>query len=329
MRNTIDRRYFLKLSALGAGAVLLKPSTLFAGKHKRQGDIRFAMSSDVHIRYQPKDYGCADGYVSPPEKRWSDFFKAAADWDSEVVIDLGDLQPRTFEDGPGRQAIDTWNSWHKEKIAVYGNHDNDFMPKEEYLKAMGMPSPFYIKRIKNWTFIILDTGELRPHSGAGENDGWGFGVEGEDCGKEQLPWLKKQIEEAPGYCVVLSHFCVKHGDTPLPTEPFRKLLKEANDKAGYTKIVACFYGHRHIPAADIVDGIYFIGINSINYRYIPIGGFFFYLDPAPWATGIFTEDGNILLNGAGIPNNWAVDCEKVPLDTPPDDLTYQISIPKK
>lgn len=328
MRNTIDRRYFLKLSAFGAGAVLLKPSSLFAWKQKKSGDIRFAMSSDVHLRYRPKDFGCPTASVSTPEQRWSDFFSAAAKWNADVVIDLGDLQPRTFETGPGKQALDTWNAWHKEKIAVYGNHDNDFMPKEEYLKAMGMPAPYYTKRIKDWTFIVLDTGELHVPSGVNESD-WGFGAKGNEWGQEQFPWLKEQIEQAPGYCVILSHFCVRHGDTPSPTERFRKLIKEANEKAGYIKLVACFYGHRHIPRVDKVDGVLFIGMNSMSYRYIPERNWFFYRDPAPSAVGTFTEDGKIYMTGTGKPNNWALDCEKTPSISPPDDLTYQISIPKK
>jgi hypothetical protein len=114
----------------------------------------------------------------------------------------------------------------------------------------------------------------------------------------------------------------------LPTEPFRRAIKEANDKAGYTKLVACFYGHRHIPRVDLVDGVSFIGMNSFNYRYIPHAGHFFYRDPAPWAMGIFTEEGKILLNGTGLPNNWAC-CECGSSGNPPDDLTYQISIPSK
>lgn len=327
-QNTISRRDFSVLSALGAGAALLRPSVLFAENQRRPGDVRFGMSSDVHLRYRPQDYGCSMENVSTPEKRWDSFFKAAADWDADVVIDLGDLQPKTFASGPGKQALDTWNAWPKEKLAVYGNHDNDFMPKSDYLKAMGMPAPYYTKRIKNWTFIVLDTGELHVPAGVKESE-WGFGAEGYDWGKEQIPWLKGQIEKAPGYCVVLAHFCVRHGDTPLPTEGFRKVIKEANDKAGYTKLAACFYGHRHIPMVDLIDGVYFIGMNSFNYRYIPHSGHFFYRDPASWATGTFTEEGKIRLDGTGIPNNWAIDNEHVSLEGMPDDLTYQTSIPRK
>ena len=328
MQNTINRRDFSALSALGAGAALLRPSVLFAEGERKPGDVRFGMTSDVHLRYRPKDYGCPTASVSTPEQRWSDYFKAVADWDADVAIDLGDLQPRSFATGPGKQALDIWNAWPKEKLAAYGNHDNDFMPKNDYLKAMGMPAPYYTKQIKNWTFIVLDTGELRVPSGVEESD-WGFAAEGNNWGKEQIPWLKKQIEQAPGYCVVLSHFCVRHGDTPLPTKGFQKVIKEANDKAGYTKLVACFYGHRHIPTLDLVDGVSFIGMNSINYRHIPKSGHFFYRDPAPWAMGTFTAEGKIWINGTGIPNNWALDCDRRPLKNPPDDLTYQVSIPSK
>lgn len=286
------------------------------------------MSADVHVRYRYEDYGCPSENMSTPEQRWAEFFKAAKKWKSDVVIDLGDLQPRTFESGPGKDVLDTWNSWHKEKIAVYGNHDNDFMPKEEYLKAMSMPAPYYIKQIKNWTFIVLDTGELKVPVGVKENE-WGFGAEGNDWGQEQFLWLKKKIEDAPGYCVILSHFCVRHGDMPMPPmERFQNAIKEANDKAGYKKLVACFYGHTHIPRVDTIDGISYIGINSMNYRYIPLHNFLFYKDPAPWAMGTFTEDGKICLAGTGKPNNWAIGCQKGQVP-PPDDLTYQVSIPKK
>ncbi len=327
MKNQINRRQFLVLSACSAGVAFLDPSELFAMAKRSSGNVRFAVSSDVHVRYRYEDYGCPSTGMSSPEKRWADFFKAAEKWNADVVMDLGDLQPRTFETGPGKEALDVWNSWPKEKIAVYGNHDNDFMPKEEYLAAMGMPSPYYAKEIKNWTFIVLDTGELKQPADKKDKE-WGFGAEGYDWGMEQMPWLKEQIEKASGYCVILSHFCVRHGDSPLPTEPFRKLLKEANDKAGYKKLVACFYGHRHVPSVDVVDGVSFIGINSMNYRHIPPHNFLFYKDPAPWATGMFTKDGKIYLAGTGRPNNWATGCQKNQV-SPPDDLTYQTGIPVK
>ncbi len=313
----IGRRRFLTISALGAGAAFLRPSAL-TGEEDSRGDLRFAIVSDVHLRYRPDEYDCPPASVSLPEERHAAFLRAAADWGADVVIDLGDLQPRSFTEGPGKQALEAWRAWPKEKIAVFGNHDDDFLPKETYLREMGMPAAFYSKTVKGRTFIVLDSGDpaIAP------------GTAGADWGQEQLPWLRDEIDKAPGHCVILIHHGTEPGRANLPPERLQAVIDKANETAGHNKVAACFRGHLHRTAVNHSRGVYHVLVNSASYRWVRGHGPVFYRDPSPWAMGSLSSTGVIRLQGTGRPGNWAADCERTPGEVlPADELTYQKSIP--
>ncbi len=319
MPANIPRRRFIALSSLGAASTIMRPFESLAEIIREPDDVYFTLTADVHVRRQQDQYGCPAEDVSLPQVRWKRVFEKASDWNADVVFDLGDLQPRSFETGPGKQVLDVWNAWDKEKLAIFGNHDDDFMPKQEYLDAMGMPAGHYRKQVKNWTFIALDSGSNATPLGLPDSD-WGL---------DQLGQLEKWIEEAPGYCALFVHHGVLATWQNLPTETVQQLLRTANEKAGYTKVVACFYGHRHIPHIAQQDGVYHVSVNSLNYRWLRNRGHghFFYRDPAPFIYGAFTGDGKVWFHGTGKPDNWA-DCPRMPDGNLPTSATYQIGLPR-
>ena len=48
----------------------------------------------------------------------------------------------------------------------------------------------------------------------------------------------------------------------------RKVLEEANKKAGYTKVLASLCGHHHTDYHTQINGVYYIQINSASYHWV-------------------------------------------------------------
>ena len=48
----------------------------------------------------------------------------------------------------------------------------------------------------------------------------------------------------------------------------RSVLEEANAEAGFQKVLACFCGHHHTDYHTLINGIYYIQINSASYRWV-------------------------------------------------------------
>ena len=48
----------------------------------------------------------------------------------------------------------------------------------------------------------------------------------------------------------------------------RKILEDANSNAGFQKVIAAFNGHDHTDYVKEVNGIYYVHINSMSYKWV-------------------------------------------------------------
>jgi hypothetical protein len=282
-------------------------------------DLRFAVVSDVHLTFRPDAQGCGPS-VRPPEERLETVLEAAVDWEADVVVNLGDLHPQSFEEGPGRRALAAWRSVPAETVSVLGNHDADSISRERYMDALGMPAPYYSRTIDGWTFVVLDSGD----------PAFAPGTEDEHPAETQLKWFREELERAPNRCVVLVHNGTNSvfygGEVPPAT---KRIIDDANRAAGYRKVVAYLWGHDHRTGAFRSAGVDYVLVNSATYRWDADVGPIFYRDPPPYGLGVVdASDGSLALEGTGVPDNWAIDdCAGIPAAArPDDDMTFQQSV---
>lgn len=275
--------------------------------------LRFAAISDVHLQFRPSEYGCAPSTTSPPEFRLARFLAAAAEWDADVVIQLGDMHAESYDDGVGRIAAELWQSFPTETIGVNGNHDSEPVPLDSYLAAMEMPAARYRRTVGDVSFLVLDAGNPAVPPGAPTDAG-------DIHHPDQLEWLAGELRRTAGRCVILVHNGVVNGTDRLPPVRLRDVFERANRNAGYRKVIGCLWGHHHRSHVTVSDGIWYVALNSASYRWCSEQGPMFYRDPAPFAFGTISPgEGRIAIGGTGTPNNWA----DGGFDPPEDPDTFQ------
>ena len=290
----------------------------------QRSGLKFAVIFDVHLSYQPADQDCDPSKVRPPEERHDVFMTVAEQWGAELVINLGDLHPKSLETGPGAQVVQAWQAWPEQKIAVMGNHDDDYVDTADYLREMGMPSPFYSRVVNGWTFVVLYSGDPATPPGT-PFDECDTDQNTEYLHESQLNWLEDKLIEAAGPCIVLVHNGVTSLEQLVPPPAFRSILNDVNAQSPDPKVIACFWGHKHRTAITQEAGVQYIMVNSANYRWDSDLGPLFYRDPPPFALGYLTDD-ELQLWGTGYPDNWAgAECSAFDeSDLPADSETYQI-----
>ena len=87
--------------------------------------------------------------------------------------------------------------------------------------------------------------------------------------EKQLEWLKADLEKTDYPTIVFSHQTLENPDGGIANlEEVRMVLEEANEKAGYTKVMASICGHHHTDYHTQINGIYYIQINSASYHWV-------------------------------------------------------------
>lgn len=314
-----NRRRFLRDTGLMTAAGALTPWSRARAAGSRGAPppsraLTITVSSDVHLQWPPGNYGYDPEAVLHPLARFGRIMREAVRRKSDVFLDLGDFS-RCFETAEEERLLGLWRGFPGERVAVYGNHDDDRQPKAVYMEKMGMPGPYYVRDVAGgWRFIVLD-------SGCGAKATWSFS--GANPDEEQWDWFLDALRATPGRAVVAIHAAFGN------QHRFRQAVDRANEEAGYRKVAAFLHGHRHVPSYDVSrTGTHFICINSASYRYIPPPAVirFRYYDSLPFANVNLGPDGSVSCQGFGERNRWAVHPED-PGWMPPDDMTHQDSTP--
>ncbi len=288
--------------------------------HLGEGDKKMAIEkvlklgiiSDIHLKYSPKNLISKKGSVLEPLERLEVFLEDMKNKKADAILSLGDFCV-DFTTETGQKALNKWNRWDGEKIAVMGNHDSQCQSKTDYITAMNMPSTYYSRVAYGIRFCILDSSsETEPY--------W----QGASCpDKDQLEWLEEELLTSREKAIIALH----DGYWPELTS----LINRVNNRLGKTQVIACLYGHHHKPNACKRKGVWYICFNSVSYRWIAGGAdkVYWYREPLYSLMTVIPHSGEFELVGTGTPYNWATDlCSyKEPIE--PDTLTYQISIPQR
>ena len=227
----------------------------FIASCQRATTIQFAVCTDVH-----------QDLMHDATHRLGSFIESAEENNAQFIIQLGDFcMPK-----PENKAfIETWDSFHGLRYHVLGNHDMDISDKVTTQKFWGMEKPYYSFDQGDFHFVVLDLNYYRD----GEDivpygNGNYYSHPKERCyvPPGQLEWLKADLKNTNKLTIVFSHQGLCNADGAKNKEEVWHIFAEANHKK--KKVIACFFGHDHSDTLNKIDGIHYIGLNSISYAWV-------------------------------------------------------------
>lgn len=239
----MQRRTFLKKS-LQAGALLTLPISLPACKAP---NLRFGLIADVHKDIMHDANERLQAFIDESQKRPLDF-----------IMQLGDF---CIPDDRNSAFMAAWRQYEGPKYHVLGNHDTDGgFTREQTIAFWDMKNKYYSFDKGNLHFTVLDGNDPNPKPWSGYH---------RYIGKEQLEWLRNDLEQTGLPVIIISHQTLENPDGGIANQQeVRKVLEEANKKAGYTKVLASLCGHHHTDYETQINGIYYIQINSASYHWV-------------------------------------------------------------
>jgi 3',5'-cyclic AMP phosphodiesterase CpdA len=241
------RRDFISKTAILGGALSLPWAPLQHAVGRTADRIRIGLIADLHQDIMH------DGI-----KRLSGFIEQAQQTKAQMIIQMGDF---CIPEKKNSELMNVWRSFKNPAYHILGNHDMDGgHTREETIDFWEMPGKYYSFDHAGYHFIILDGNDPNPKPWTGYN---------RYIGKEQQEWLRQDLKETNLNTFIFSHQTIENEDGGVANfREIRKILEEANKKAGETKVVACFSGHHHTDYMTNIHGIYYIQINSASYRWV-------------------------------------------------------------
>ncbi len=221
-------------------------------------ELTFGMITDVHADMLP-DNG----------ERMGKFIDEAQIKNADFIIQLGDFcRPRESE----KQVRNAWEEFEGEKYHVLGNHDMDLNSKDEIIKAWGMPSNYYSFDKNGYHFIVLDANYLYKDGEYIDYNRANYYVSMDYrafISPEQIDWLKEDLDKTAYPTLIFSHQSLINVLWGVKNRiEVHEILEDANKKAGFKKVIACFNGHDHIDFHREINGIHYFEINSLGYQWI-------------------------------------------------------------
>ena len=258
----IGRRSFL--GGLGAGAASFALARDVVAGEKPADVVRFCLFADLHYlpgEFPNDSFAFLDAIIERARTAKVDF-----------IIHLGDLVHRSL-DPRARAFVARYNACGLPAYHTIGNHENDGGTERDTLRLYGLPRGYYSFDVKGFRFIVCDCNYIRRRDGRVEHYSQAnyFGVgEGDVTGwmpEEQIAWLARTIDEAPGACVVCSHQSFERERGGVPNwRAVRKVFDDAN-RAHPGRVRLVMNGHYHTDNLRILNGIAYYDVNSANYQW--------------------------------------------------------------
>jgi hypothetical protein len=219
-----------------------------------QPDFRFGVMTDIHYGDKPDAHFPTRHYRQSLD-RLKDCVTDLNKRDLAFAIQCGDII-----DGYGAKEVpdpkaksladlDTVLAEYKKlncaQFHVLGNHEM-LAGMKDVCDALALPGGYYAfsnPKAQGWRFVVLD----------------GNGLMVPDRAKAQLAWLEATLKQAKADMKRVVVFChqplvsglLPHSEPP-PNSPALKLIEGAGC------VVACFYGHEHVPYYSFKNGIHHV-----------------------------------------------------------------------
>lgn len=238
-----SRRDFLRTTA--ASVPVMLPWNLPAATAPRV--IRFGVCADVH-----------HDVMHDGEARLRGFISMARKDELEFIIQLGDFC-RPYE--RNRAFLSIWEEFERARYHTLGNHDNDGGFKwEQVMEFWKMPRRYYSFDHGGWHFVVLDGNEIKPGKRAPGYPRY--------IGAEQQDWLRADLKKTEAPVIIFSHQSLEDPEGLENAAEVRSILEQVNKTAGWPKVGACFSGHHHIDYATQLEGIHYVQVNSMSYKWL-------------------------------------------------------------
>ena len=211
------------------------------------------MCSDVHLPT-----------MHDAEYRISSFIDSMKIAKPDFIVELGDFGIPHERFAPH---FDIWNSFPGPKYHIIGNHEMDGgTTMEEALAYRKMESSYYTFSQNGFLFIVLD-GNDKEYP---EQKGYRSYI-----GPEQVDWIKSQLEQTTEPVIFFSHQGIG-SDPGTPGERYsiknatavREIFEAHNRNHPDNPVIASFNGHTHHDFAENINGIWYITINSMAYKWL-------------------------------------------------------------
>lgn len=246
----LTRRQFVRSAAGGVLAGLhltWNPKNTLARSTPTRA-LRIGLCADVH-----KDV------IHDADRRLTTFVNGMTRKNADFIMQLGDFSSPYPKN---RGFLDTWNSFERPAYHVLGNHDADGgFTWEQTMAFYGMTKRYYGFDAGGCRFVVLDGNEKKKNRAPGYP---------RFIGPEQMAWLEAELDATDGPVFVFSHQSL-HDAGGASVENFKNvqaLFERTNKHAGYQKVVASIYGHRHVDHHVNINGINYICINSMSYYWV-------------------------------------------------------------
>ncbi|UKS26972.1 metallophosphoesterase [Paenibacillus sp. HWE-109] len=224
--------------------------------------IRFGLMTDIHQDLMYKASDRLQAFIDHSNKEDLDF-----------IIQLGDFCFPTPENKP---FLGIWQQFGGPNYHVLGNHDMDICDKQTIMSYLGMKRNYYSFDCGDYHFIVLDANYFRVDSQYVDYSFGNYSKHADSVSNvtdEQLEWLREDLSQTDKHTILFSHQSLEetHVGTNVGihnSDKLREILREANQSAGFRKVIACMNGHNHLDGVKVIDDIYFIHMNSISYHYL-------------------------------------------------------------
>ena len=254
----MNRRDFLSKSMM-AGAVTSLPISLAGFNLTGSGKLQIGMMADVHQDIIHDGYARLCRFMDEMKERNPDF-----------IIQLGDFALPRSRNQP---FLDVWNEFEGPRYHVLGNHDMKDLgfTREQTMEWWEMEKRYYSFDRGRFHFIVLDGNDPNPEPWEGYH---------RYIGAEQQHWLENDLSATLSPTIVFCHQSLeKPGGGVANHQEIRKILEDAKITPNRSKVIACFSGHHHTDYIKEVNGIPYIQINSMSYKWV--GGNYQYERFAP------------------------------------------------
>lgn len=250
---------------MGAGLVaphfLTHLATTARGDARPPVATRFGVIADVH-------HGLAEG----TERRLEEFLAEASRRELDFIVQLGDFNHPVRA---ARGFLNTWMGYRGPRHGVLGNHDMDMGSKEHAVDMWQVPGRYYSFDAGMHHFVVLDANNIYRDRGfvpyADGNYFQAGGAQNSHCDDEQLDWLAADLASTRRATVVFVHQPIDDsykGGSCQNRHRVRAILEEANRRAGWQKVVACFQGHHHDDGYEERRGVHYFRVNSSSYLWV-------------------------------------------------------------
>ncbi|ULL16930.1 hypothetical protein DVH26_22300 [Paenibacillus sp. H1-7] len=224
--------------------------------------IKFGVMADIH-----------QDFMYRAEERLQQFIDRMNEENVDFIIQLGDF---CFPYPQNKPFVAQWERFTGPKYHVLGNHDMDKCDKKTIMEYLGMERNYYSFDSGDYHFVVLDANYLLLEGSCVDYEHGNYHKHPDaisNLTEEQLEWLREDLAATNKTTILFSHqnlespyndfnYGIKNSDK------LRAILREANEQAGFRKVIACLNGHNHLDGVKVIDDIYFIHINSMSYFYM-------------------------------------------------------------